>query len=148
MQTLKVLVDNECNNENPLSWPAKPGDVGFDLKCWIPEGQLTIPPGTFVNIATGVSVKIPDGHWASVRSRSSTFAKRNLMVMDGTIDCEYVGSLHIFVFNPTKEDAVVNNGDRLAQLVFFPSIVPIIEMTNALPVTLRGSTGFGSTGAA
>jgi len=145
MQTLKVLVDKDCKNDHPLSWPAKPGDVGFDLKCWIPDNVLVIPPGTFANIATGVSVKIPDGYWASIRSRSSTFAKRNLMVMDGTIDCEYVGSLHIFVFNPTKVDAHVVNGDRLAQLVFFPSVVPIIEVTDKLPTTIRGTTGFGST---
>jgi dUTP pyrophosphatase len=157
MQTLKIKVDPECCNKDPILPPAKPGDVGYDLVSWIPKplswphgeepiGKLVIQPGEMKNIPVGVSIKLPPGTWGSIRPRSSTFAKRQLFVMGGTIDEQYIGPLYIYVWNPGPDEHVVVNGDRLAQLVIMPKIVPAIEVTDDLGASERGVTGFGSTG--
>jgi len=143
---LMVRVHPECANDDPISKPAKHGDVGYDLKLWLPDGDMTILPQKMINIRTGVYIKLPDGYWGDIRPRSSTFAKRKLFVMGGTIDEGYTGEISIFIWNPTLEPHVVSNGDRLAQLVITPRVTPNIDVVNSLPETVRGSTGFGSTG--
>jgi len=125
---------------------AKTGDAGLDLYVCIAEDKLVVPAGGMINIPTGVAVKLPWGTWASIRPRSSTFAKKKLFIMDGTIDNGYTGPLLVFVFNPNKYDVVVNKGDRLAQLVLHQLVPYRIEYVEELPKTERGDTGFGSTG--
>lgn len=125
---------------------AKEGDVGLDLYVCIKEEYITIPAGGMADIETGVAVKLPWNTWASIRARSSTFAKRRLFVMDGTIDNGFVGPIRVFVFNPNKYDVTISRGDRLAQLVVHPMVKFRIEYTDQLPATQRGEEGFGSTG--
>lgn len=143
---LMVRVHPECPNENPISAPAKPGDVGYDLKIWLQSDTDTINPQKMINIRTGVYVKLPEGYWGDIRPRSSTFAKRNLFIMGGTIDEGYTGEISIFIWNPTLEPHPIHNGDRLAQLVITPRVTPSIEVVGDLPSTARGESGFGSTG--
>jgi dUTP pyrophosphatase len=153
---LMVRVHPECPNESPILPPAKPGDVGYDLKVWIEPGmyqgdgqfiagEFVINPQKMVNIRTGVYVKLPEGYWGDIRPRSSTFAKRKLFIMGGTIDEGYTGEISIFIWNPTLEPHPVHNGDRLAQLVITPRVTPPIEVVGDLPETARGDSGFGST---
>jgi len=142
-----VRVHPECPNEDPISGPAKPGDVGYDLKTWVENdgGTFVVNPQKMVNIRTGVYIKLPEGYWGDIRPRSSTFAKRKLFVMGGTIDEGYTGELSIFIWNPTLEPHPIHNGDRLAQLVIHSRVVPPIEVVGNLPNTVRGTSGFGST---
>lgn len=142
---LLVRVHDECKNKDAISYPKKSGDVGYDLKLWIPEGEFVINPQRMMNIRTGVFIKIPEGHWGDIRSRSSTFSKRHLFVMGGTIDEGYTGEISVYVWNPTLDPHSVRNGDRLAQLVICPRVAPQIAVVNELPVTDRGESGFGST---
>lgn len=145
---LLVRVHPKCPNDNPISFPAKSGDVGYDLKAWIEtdNGEFVVNPQKMVNIRTGVYFKLPTGYWGDIRPRSSTFSKRKLFVMGGTIDEGYTGEISIFIWNPTLEPHAIKNGDRLAQLVLAPRFTPKIRMVEDLPVTERGGTGFGSTG--
>lgn len=168
MDDLLVLIDPECPNENPILPPAKDGDVGYDLKVWVRRKKqdlqassfssfndillevsknpsIIIPPQQMANFGTGVSVKLPKGYWGAIKPRSSTFAKRKLFVMGGTIDEGYIGELSIFIWNPTRELRQVENGDRLAQLIISPRVTPAINIVNSLPQTKRGDSGFGST---
>jgi len=147
-EQLMIRIHPECPNESPISAPAKHGDVGYDLKAWIesPNGEMVISPQKMMNIRTGVYLKLPDRHWGDIRPRSSTFSKRQLFVMGGTIDEGYTGEISIFVWNPTLDPHPVKNGDRLAQLVIVPSVTPPIQVVGALPNTARGDSGFGSTG--
>lgn len=147
---LMVYVHPDCKNNNPISYPAKDGDVGYDLKVWLTEyghtiDEITINPQRMINVRTGVSIKLPHGTWGDIRSRSSTFATRKLFIMNGTIDEGYTGELSIFIWNPTLEPHIVKNGDRLAQLVICPRLVPTINKIDKLPTTDRGISGFGST---
>ena len=147
MRDLQVKYHPDCPNEDAILPPAKHGDVGFDLKLWIeePGGILNILPQRMVNIRTGVHIKLPTGYWGDIRSRSSTFAKRKLFVMNGTIDEGYTGEISIFIWNPTLDAHELRNGDRLAQLVIIPRIVPQLNVVEELPITDRGTSGFGST---
>lgn len=147
-ETLKLMVrvHARCPNKSPIVFPAKPGDVGYDLKAWVESGDtITIEPQSMINIRTGVYVKLPEGYWGDIRPRSSTFAKRKLFVMGGTIDEGYTGELSVFIWNPTPDPNPVHNEDRLAQLVIHQRIVPEIEIVGELPKTVRGESGFGST---
>jgi dUTP pyrophosphatase len=140
---VKVLEDAPFK---PELKPGKVGDAGLDLCVCIKEEKIVIPAGGMVNIPTGVAIKLPWGMWASIRPRSSTFAKKRLFIMDGTIDNGYTGPLLVFVFNPNKYDVVVNRGDRLAQLVLHELVSYKVDYVDELPLTERGNTGFGSTG--
>ncbi len=143
---LMVRIHPDCPNNDPIAAPAKEGDVGYDLRVWLETDGVVIQPNTMVNLRTGVFLKLPDGCWGDVRPRSSTFSKRKLFIMGGTIDEGYTGEISVFVWNPTSEPHAVNNGDRLAQLVIAPRIVPQLNIVTDLPTTERGDTGFGSTG--
>jgi dUTP pyrophosphatase len=143
-ENLLVKIHPDCPNKAPISAPAKEGDVGYDLKVWCEQSTI-VPPREMLNIRTGVFVKLPDGYWADIRPRSSTFAKRKLFVMGGTIDNGYTGEISVYIWNPTTEPHEVLNGERLAQLVVCKMNTPKIEIVDRLPVTSRADSGFGST---
>lgn len=144
MLEILVKTNSTCENADPIRYPVKPGDVGFDLMAHLKVSNV-IKSGKMDNIKTGVSIKLPDGYWAEVKPRSSTFAKRGLIVMGGIIDSAYTGELSIFIYNPTNEDHQINNGDRLAQLIVYKRIVPNLRYVDELPITERADSGFGST---
>ncbi len=143
---LMVRIHPRCPNQEPICPPSKKGDAGFDLRSWIEDDELTLLPQRMVNVRTGVYVKIPEGYWGDIRSRSSTFIKRNLFVQSATIDEGYTGELSTVVWNPTLDPHIIKNGDRLAQLVLIPRFTPPIDVVESLPETERGIKGFGSTG--
>lgn len=142
---LLVRVLPDAPFEPPALRPAREGDVGLDLVVCIPDEELTIPAGGMADISSGLSIKLPQGCWASIRARSSTFARRQLFVMDGTVDEGFTGALMVFVFNPNRYDVTVKKGDRLAQLVVHQMVPFQVEYVSELPVTVRGEKCFGST---
>lgn len=126
----------------------KPGDVGFDLEVWMPDAdQVMLQPFTFLDLPTGLSIKMGDNSWGMIRPRSSTFFKKNLFVGEGTIDPGYTGKLFITVFNPKPMLHVITNGERLAQLIPIRKFDRVdVRRVREFPKTERGDTGFGSTG--
>jgi dUTP pyrophosphatase len=141
---------------------AKPGDCGYDLgyspdPAWEPpgDGTLKVFPHTFKLVPTGVSVKIPDGFFGLLCGRSSTFGKRGLFVVESRIDSGYTGELFVKVWHPAvfggdfqapPGPAVIRPWERFAQIVVLPYVSPELEIVNELPVTDRGTSGFGSSG--
>ena len=83
-----------------------------------------------------------------IRPRSGLAAKKGITVLNtpGTIDSDYRGEIKIILFNHGKEDFIINNKDRVAQMILTPVIKMEFEETDNLPDTLRGEGGFGSTG--
>jgi dUTP pyrophosphatase len=83
-----------------------------------------------------------------IRPRSGLAAKNNVSVLNtpGTIDSDYRGEIKVIIYNHGNTDFVINNGDRIAQMVLSPVIKMELEETNDLPETIRGEGGFGSTG--
>ena len=123
------------------------GASGMDLMAFVKE-KIVIKPQTSALIPTGLSVAFSEDYEIQIRPRSGLAAKNNISVLNtpGTIDSDYRGELKVIIFNYSNHDFVVNNNDRVAQMVLTPIAKMELEEANELPKTLRGEGGFGSTG--
>ena len=123
------------------------GSSGVDLSAFL-DKEVVIKPNSSELIPTGLQVAIPEEFEIQIRPRSGLAAKESIGVLNspGTIDSDYRGELKIILFNHGKEDFIINNGDRIAQMVLVPIIKMEFEEVDSLPDTVRGQGGFGSTG--
>ena len=123
------------------------GSSGMDLMACVDE-PITIKPNESKLIPTGIAIAIPEDTEVQIRPRSGLAANSNLTVLNtpGTIDSDYRGELKIILFNHGNKEFIVNNGDRVAQMVLTPILKVDFEEVENLPETVRGSRGFGSTG--
>ena len=143
---VKILVKKSNPNIELPSYKTN-GASGMDLMAWI-DNPIILKPGTSCLVPTGISVAFPQEYEIQVRPRSGLAAKNNISVLNtpGTIDSDYRGEIKIILFNHGNEDFIINNKDRIAQMVLTPIIKMQLEETNELPDTNRGEGGFGSTG--
>ena len=143
---VKVLI-KKLNSKVQLPKYKTDGSSGMDLMAFI-ENSINIKPQQSALIPTGISIAIPENTEVQIRPRSGLAAKSSISVLNtpGTIDSDYRGEIKIILFNHGKEDFVVNNNDRIAQMILMPVIKAEFEEVEDLPKTLRGSGGFGSTG--
>ena len=123
------------------------GASGMDLMAFI-EKPIELKPGKSCIVPTGLSVAFSKEYEIQIRPRSGLAAKKNISVLNtpGTIDSDYRGELKIILFNHGSENFMINNNDRIAQMVLNPIIKMELEEKNELPETIRGEGGFGSTG--
>ena len=123
------------------------GSSGMDLMAFT-ERPINIRPQESALIPTGITIAIPEDTEIQIRPRSGLAAKSNISVLNtpGTIDSDYRGEIKIILFNHGKEEFIINNNDRVAQMILMPIIKAEFEEVEDLPKTLRGSGGFGSTG--
>ncbi len=123
------------------------GSSGVDLSAFL-EHKVVIKPNSSELIPTGLQVAIPEELEIQIRPRSGLAAKESLGVLNspGTIDSDYRGELKIILFNHGNKDFIINNGDRIAQMVLVPILKMEFEEVDSLPDTIRGQGGFGSTG--
>ena len=123
------------------------GASGMDLMAFI-DKPIKLKPGKSCLVPTGLSVAFSKEYEIQIRPRSGLAAKKNISVLNtpGTIDSDYRGELKIILFNHGSENFMINNNDRIAQMVLTPIIKMELEEKNELPETIRGEGGFGSTG--
>ena len=123
------------------------GASGMDLMAFVKE-KIVIKPQTSALIPTGLSVAFSEDYEIQIRPRSGLAAKNNISVLNtpGTIDSDYRGEIKIIIYNHGEKDFIVNNGDRIAQMVLSPVVKMELDEKNSLPETIRGKGGFGSTG--
>ena len=123
------------------------GSSGMDLMAFT-EGKIVIKPNKSALVPTGLSVAIPNDTEIQIRPRSGLAAKSSISVLNtpGTIDSDYRGELKVILFNHGDKEFIINNGDRIAQMVLVPILKVHFEEVLDLPETIRGSGGFGSTG--
>jgi dUTP pyrophosphatase len=123
------------------------GASGMDLMAFIKE-PVSVKPKTSNLIPTGLSVAFSEDYEIQIRPRSGLAAKNNISVLNtpGTVDSDYRGEIKVIIYNHGSENFVINNGDRIAQMILTPVIKIELEETNNLPETIRGEGGFGSTG--
>lgn len=119
----------------------------MDIVAAVDE-PMTIAPGEIVLVPTGLAIALPMGFECQVRSRSGLALKYGIFALNspGTIDSDYRGEIRIILANFGREPFVVSRGDRIAQLVVARYEKIEWELVNSLPITNRGSGGFGSTG--
>ena len=123
------------------------GASRIDLMAYI-KHPIKLAPKSSCLVPTGLSVAFSDEYEIQIRPRSGLAAKNNISVLNtpGTIDSDYRGEIKIILFNHGTNEFLINNKDRIAQMVLMPVNKLDFEEVQALPDTLRGKGGFGSTG--
>ena len=119
----------------------------MDLMAFI-EQPIIIPPKNSRLVPTGLSLAFSEDYEIQIRPRSGLAAKNNITVLNtpGTIDSDYRGEIKIILFNHGDEEFIINNKDRVAQMVLTPIVKMDLEEVDNLPDSIRGEGGFGSTG--
>lgn len=126
---------------------ATTGSAGMDIRAFIKEA-VTIQPGGRALIPTGLRVAIPEGYEMQIRPRSGLALKHGICVLNspGTVDSDYRGEIGIILANLSDTPFVINDGDRIAQMVVAAYSRVEWEPVQELPETERGAGGFGHTG--
>ncbi len=136
------------DNDLPLPEYATPGAAGMDLRACLPDGSVTIAPGSIVLVPTGFSVGLPSGTEMQIRPRSGLATRASILIPNspGTVDEDFRGEVKVALLNIGREPFEIAHGDRIAQAVIAPVLRPLIVEVAELTETERGSGGFGSTG--
>jgi len=143
---VKILI-KKLNSKVKLPSYKTDGSSGMDLMAFL-DKPISILPQKSELIPTGLSIAIPDNTEVQIRPRSGLAVKNNISVLNtpGTIDSDYRGELKVILYNHGNKNFIVNNEDRIAQMVLMPIIKAKFEEVENLPDTIRGEGGFGSTG--
>lgn len=132
--------------ELPLPSYAHPGDAGADLVAAV---DVALEPGERALVPTGIALALPEGYVALVHPRSGLAARHGLSIVNspGTIDAGYRGEIKVLLINHDPRERIeLRRGDRVAQLVVQRFERAGFEAVEALPESVRGSGGYGSTG--
>ena len=142
---MKVQIINKSKHATP-SYETE-GAAGMDIRANISE-PITLKTLERVVIKTGLFIALPVGFEAQVRPRSGLAAKKGITVLNspGTIDADYRGEIGVILVNLSNEDFLINDGERIAQLVVASHARLNWEEVAVLDKTKRGEAGFGSTG--
>lgn len=139
----------------------KDGDSGMDLHALtfreVSKGELLpvqefgedgyiLRPHDRILVQTGLKIEFPEGIEAELRPRSGLSLKHGIMAILGTVDSHYRGDNGIILLNTSNEEYVIHKGDRLGQLVFQRPVKVELQVKDSISQTLRGETGFGSSG--
>ena len=123
--------------------------AGLDLLAAVPEDKpVTLEPGTYAMVPTGLSIALPEGFEAQVRPRSGLAAKHGVTVLNapGTIDADYRGEVAVLLINHGRVPFTIRRAERIAQMVIAPVAQAELMPVDVLSSTKRGAGGFGSTG--
>ena len=141
----KVQIVN--NSHHPLPVYATTGSSGMDVRAFL-TSSITLAPMQRCLIPTGLSLAIPENWEAQIRPRSGLAIKQGITCLNtpGTIDADYRGEIKVILIKLSQEPQTINDGDRIAQMVFQSVEKADWELVVALDETQRGAGGFGHTG--
>lgn len=133
--------------EEQIPHYSSPEAAGADLKACL-MNDLVLNPGERAAVPTGIKVQIPDGYEGQVRPRSGLALNSGITVLNspGTIDSDYRGEVKVILINLGTEPYQIRQGDRIAQIMFFPVTQGEFIKIDDLEESIRGTGGFGSTG--
>ena len=142
---IKIQVVNRGHQQLPTY--ATPQSAGMDLRANL-DAPITLHPMERRLIPTGLHIALPEGYEAQVRPRSGLALKHGLTVLNtpGTIDADYRGEIGVVLINLSQEDFVVNDGERIAQMVIARHEQGDFVVVEQLDETERGTGGYGHTG--
>ena len=142
---IKIKVVNRGHQQLPAY--ATPQSAGMDLRANLDE-PITLRPLERRLIPTGLHIALPEGYEAQVRPRSGLDLKHGLTVLNtpGTIDADYRGEIGVVLINLSQEDFVINDGERIAQMVIARYEQGDLVVVEELDQTERGEGGYGHTG--
>lgn len=145
MQNMKIKIVNKSNH--PLPHYGTAAAAGVDLRANI-ETPITLKPLERTLVKTGLFIELPVGYEAQVRPRSGLAYKNGITVLNspGTIDADYRGEIGVILVNLSNDSFVIENRERIAQLVIAKHEQAEWKLVEELAETQRGAGGFGSTG--
>jgi dUTP pyrophosphatase len=145
---VKVLVKKVRGASAQMPQYMTSDSSGMDLFACLNEGEITLAPGGWQLIPTGIAVAIPKGYEGQVRPRSGLALKHGVSVLNGpgTVDADYRGEIRVILINLGTQPFLVRDGERIAQFVIQQVCHVELEEVNELPETTRGEGGFGHTG--
>lgn len=148
IKTIEVLITKLPHlNDLPLPAYATLHSAGMDLYAAIDEDMILKPQERQL-VPTGISIALPEGYEAQIRSRSGLAYKHGVVVLNspGTIDADYRGEIKIIISNLSNEQYTIKRGDRIAQMIIAKYSVVNWNIVDELPETTRNHGGFGSSG--
>jgi len=126
---------------------ATPGSAGFDLKASFPsQPSITLRPGERSLISAGIKIAINPGYYGRIAPRSGLAIRYGIDVLAGVIDSDYRGEVGVMLVNHGNQDFIINDKDRIAQLIIEKIYEGELGVVNSLSETQRGEGGFGSSG--
>ena len=143
--SMEIKIINKSHH--PLPQYATPLSAGMDLRANL-DAPITLEPLARVLVPTGLFMALPAGYEAQVRPRSGLAIKKGITVLNtpGTIDADYRGEVCVILVNLSAEPFVINDGERIAQMVIAKHEQPELEEVEVLGETERGAGGFGHSG--
>ena len=142
---LKIKVVNTGHQQLPAY--ATSQSAGMDLRANI-DGQIVLKPFERRLIPTGLHIALPVGFEAQIRPRSGLALKHGITVLNspGTVDADYRGEVMVLLVNLSQEEFIINDGERIAQMIIAKHEQGILELVEELDETERGAGGYGHTG--
>ncbi len=142
---MQIRIINKSNNPLPAYETAL--SAGMDLRAFLTE-KVVLKPMQRALIPTGLFMEIPAGYEAQIRPRSGLALKHGITLLNspGTIEEDYRGEIKVLMINFGEEDFVINNGERIAQMVIAQHATVTFQQVEILSETQRGTGGYGSTG--
>ncbi len=143
---MEIKIINRSHHPLPQYETAQ--SAGLDLKAFLPEGPITLKPLQRGMVKTGLFMELPAGFEAQIRPRSGLALKKGITVLNspGTIDADYRGEICVILINLGSEDFVINDGERIAQMVIARHEQAEWVTVEELSETERGAGGFGHSG--
>ena len=142
---MKIRIVNQ--SRHPLPSYSTLLSAGMDLRAHLDE-PIILAPRARVLVPTGLYISLPQGYEAQIRPRSGLALKKGITILNtpGTIDADYRGEIGIIIINLSHEDFIINDGERIAQMVVSKHETVEWESCDSLDETTRGAGGFGHTG--
>lgn len=146
MDRLKVKIINKSHH--PLPSYSTEEAAGMDVRAYLPEGSVTLKPGQRALIPTGLYMQLPSGYECQIRPRSGLALNYGISIVNspGTVDADYRGEIGIILINLGEDDFVVNDGERICQMVIKQYSHVTWEPVERLDRTAREDGAFGHTG--
>ncbi len=146
MEQIKVRIIN--NSHHPLPQYSTPDSAGMDVRAYLPNGAITLRPLQRALIPTGLHIQLPQGYECQIRPRSGLALKHGITIVNapGTIDADYRGEIGVILMNTGDSDFVVNDGERICQMVIKQYTKVEWQSVDTLDDSSRGEGGFGHTG--
>ena len=143
---MKLRIINKSHHQLPQY--ATYFSAGMDIRAYLPEGNVVLKPLERALIKTGLFIELEEGYEAQIRPRSGLALKKGITVLNspGTIDADYRGEIGVVLVNLSNQDFVVEDGERVAQMVIAKHERVDWEVVEVLSDTVRGDGGFGHTG--
>lgn len=142
---MEVRIVNK--SKHPLPHYATEHSAGMDLRASL-ESPVVLKPLERTLVPTGIYIELPEGYEAQIRPRSGLAAKKGVTVLNtpGTIDADYRGEIKVILVNLSNEDFVIEDGERICQMIIAKYTKALLVQVDELNETVRGAGGFGHTG--